>query len=100
MAYRITAEDRMLVDEFRHKPLGPYSPALLRVLHAMRGGPMAGKYVLLCTKPFREWQLARHPGHRGKPMQVLEGQVFDSREAAEWTVFRLRWKELTGEELN
>jgi hypothetical protein len=26
--------------------------------------------------------------------------VFRSREEAEWAVFRMRWKEITGEELN
>ena len=60
--YKITPEDRQWVDEFRNRPIGPHSPGLLRVLNAMRGAPQRGKYVLVCTKPHREWVLGRLPG--------------------------------------
>ena len=100
MAYQITAEDRVHIDEMRQQPIGAHSPGLQRVLNRMRTGPLKGKYVLICTKPFREWVLARHSGKAGVPMQLLPDQVFTSLEAAEWLVFRLRWKELTGEDVN
>ena len=67
---------------------------------ALRGGPLAGKYVLVCTRPFEEWVLARHPGECGKPIELLPEHRFSSREEAEWAVFRMRWKQHTGEELN
>ncbi|HTO84142.1 MAG TPA: hypothetical protein VMQ73_18095 [Methylomirabilota bacterium] len=98
--YKITPEDRQWVDEFRNRPIGPHSPGLLRVLNAMRGAPQRGKYVLVCTKPHREWVLGRLPGERGKPVETIPDQVFQSLAEAEWTVFRLRWKELTGSDLN
>ena len=69
-------------------------------MNALRGGPLKGKYVLVCTKPFEEWMLARHPGERGKPIEILRGHRFTSKEEAEWAVFRMRWKEHTGEDLN
>ena len=100
MPYTIKPEDRIHVAEFREKPFGRHSPELLRILNAMRGSPLAGRYVLVCTRPFREWKLARHPGRPGAPIEIIEGYVFSSREEAEWEVFRIRWKELTGEELN
>lgn len=100
MPYQITAEDRIHVAEFRARPFGRHSPDLQRILNAMRGGPLAGKYVLVCTRPFREWKLARHPGRPGLPIEVVDGPVFASREEAEWAVFKLRWKDLTGEDLN
>jgi hypothetical protein len=100
MPYRIKPEDRIHVAEFRERPSGKHSPDLQRILNTMRSGPLEGKYVLVCTRPFREWRLARHPGRPGAPVQMLEGHVFASREEGEWAVFRLRWKELTGEELN
>jgi branched-chain amino acid transport system permease protein len=100
MPYTIDPKaDREWVDEFRKCPVGPHSPQLRRVLNTLRGGPLAGRYVLVCTKPYREWVLARHPGARGKPFEILE-QRFSSREEAEWAVFRLRWKEDTGQDLN
>ena len=98
--YKITPEDRQWVDEFRRQPLGPHSPGLLRVLNAMRGAPQRGKYVLICTRPHREWVLGRLSGERGTPVETIPGQVFTSLSEAEWTVFRLRWRELTGSDLN
>ena len=98
--YRITKKDRILVDEFRQTPIGPHSPDLQRVLSAMRGGSQAGRYCLICTKPFAEWQLARMSGQRGVPATPIDGALFTSREDAEWEVFRRRWKDITGEDLN
>jgi hypothetical protein len=101
MAYRIDPRrDREVVAEFRQNPIGHHSPNLQRVLNALRGGPLKGKYVLVCTKPFAEWTLARHPGGRGQPVELLREHTFASREEAEWAVFRLRWKAHTGEDLN
>ena len=101
MAYKIDPRrDRELVDEFRRQPIGHHSPNLQRVLNTLRGGSLGGKYVLVCTKPFREWTLARHPGERGRPIEFLREQRFTSLEEAEWAVFRLRWKAHTGEDLN
>lgn len=101
MAYKIDPKvDREWVDEFRKRPIGPHSPQLQRVLNTLRGGALAGRYVLICTKPYREWVLAQHPGRRGKRFEILDEHRFSSREEAEWAVFRLRWKEHTGQDLN
>jgi hypothetical protein len=101
MAYKIDPKvDREWVDEFRKRPIGPHSPQLQRVLNTLRGGALAGRYVLICTKPYREWVLARHPGRRDKRFEILNEHRFSSREEAEWAVFRLRWKEHTGQDLN
>ena len=100
MPYTIRPEDRLLVDEFRQRPHAKHSPDLQRVLNVMRSTPLAeGRYILVCTKPYREWKLARHGG-RKRPIEILQDEVFFSREAAEWAVFKRRWKELTGEDLN
>ncbi len=98
--FRITNKDRIVVDEFRQRPIGPHSPDLQRVLNTMRSGSNVGRYCLICTKPFAEWQLARMSGRRGSPATPIDGEIFTSREEAEWAVFRRRWKELTGEDLN
>jgi hypothetical protein len=70
------------------------------VLNTLRDGPLAGRYVLICRRPYREWVLARHPGGRGKPFEILDEHRFSSLDEAEWAVFRLRWKEHTGQDLN
>jgi hypothetical protein len=68
------------------------------MLNTLRNGPLAGRYVLICTSPYCEWVLARHPGGRGKPFEILDQHRFSSLDEAEWAVFRLRWKEHTGQD--
>jgi hypothetical protein len=97
--YRIDPEkDLVYATEFMRVPVGHQSPGLQRVLHVFRGEPLAGKYVLICTKPHREWQLAKLSGQRGKP-PTLESRFYNSLEEAERDVFRRRWKDVTGVEL-
>jgi len=97
--YRIDPEkDLPFAVEFMATPIGHHSPGLQRVLHRLRGEPLAGKYVLLVVKPHRQWQLARLSGVRGAPLTTLDCFYTDLL-AAERDVFRRRWEELTGEPL-
>lgn len=94
--YKIGERDRGAIDEFDATPIGHHSPALQRVLNVIRGQPVEGKYVLVCTKPHKEWQLAQLTGERGKPARMLKGVVFGDLETAEREVFRRCWKQQTG----
>jgi hypothetical protein len=96
--YEIDPERVDLAREFRDRIYGRHSGELQRVLNRMRGGDNAGRYVLVKTGP-EEWSLARMGARRGDPLTPVPGHVFQSMEAAEWTVFKLRWKELTGRDL-
>ena len=98
--YTVDHSKRHLAEEFMQDPLGPHSPELQRVLMVFRGGPVAGKHVLVCTKPYEEWTLAQVTGVRGKPVKMRKEHVFTSLEDAERAVFRLRWKEHTGRDLD
>ena len=91
--------DLPLAREFMAAPIGLHSPNLQRLLRAMRGGPVKGKYALLCTKPGHEWTLMRMSGERGAPPELLEDTVFGDLLEAERAVFKLRWKQSTGREL-
>ena len=97
--YTVDPDKRHLAEEFMQDPLGPHSPELQRVLMVFRGGPVGGKHVLVCTKPYREWTLAQVTGVRGEAVKLLRDQVFSSLEDAECAVFRLRWKKHTGRQL-
>jgi hypothetical protein len=98
--YRIEPDrDLAYAKEFLAQPVGRHSAGLQRILNLFRGEPLAGKYVLICTKPHQEWRLARLTGQRGKPVTVIEGKVYRDLETAEREIFRLRWKEHTGMEL-
>ena len=92
--------DVQLAREFFAAPIGHHSPNLQRLLRAMRSGPVNGKYALLMTKPGREWTLIRCSGQVGVSPAIYWDNIFLSIEDAEREVFRLRWKELTGRELN
>lgn len=84
-----------LAREFKAKPFGAHSPDLQYLLNLMRSRETAGRYVLIMTQPHAQWTLARlTQGNNGPP--VLTNETFDSLEAAEWEVFRLRWESLAG----
>ena len=92
------ADRQDLVDAFMREPVGRHGPELQAFLNVVRNEPLEGKYVLLCTRPHREWVLGRLPGRRGAPVAVLDGPVFTDLAEAERHVFRLRWQRLTGRE--
>ncbi|HXG19459.1 MAG TPA: hypothetical protein VNN62_10360 [Methylomirabilota bacterium] len=97
--YKVGERDHDIVEEFNRQPIGRHSPALQRVLNVFRGEPTTDKYVLVCTKPHKEWVLGQLPDGRGKPVKMLKGQVFTSVEEAEREIFRRRWKKYTGKDL-
>ncbi len=97
--YSLQPGDRKYADEFMANPVGYHSPGLQRVLNLLRGGPLAGKYVLVTLVPYRCWALGRLPGRRGAPVMLVGGVEYTDRLEAERDVFRRRWRDLTGEEL-
>ena len=97
--YKIDPDRLDLAREFKACVYGRHSGELQRVLNRMRGGANAGRYVIICTKRHREWVLARMGQRAGDPIEPILERVFYSDEEAEWAVFKLRWRELTGREL-
>jgi hypothetical protein len=89
-----------LAEEFRRNPYGRHSGELQRVLHLFRTGPFLGKYVLI--RESRNWplrvRLARF-GTTPHDSVTYTGDEFTSYAEAEWAVFKLRWKEHTGQDL-
>ena len=97
--YRITENDLKYAAEFRADPLGIPGPGLQRVINLLRGGSKSGKYVLIVKEPFRRWVVGRLPERRGHPIEVMEGMEFTDLAEAEWEIFKIRWKEQTGYDL-
>lgn len=97
--YEIDPRRIDLAREFRAAPAGPHSDELRRVLHRMRWGAPGGRYVLVALEPGRRWMLARIPPHRGAPIETFPNLVFTDLAHAEWHMFRVRWHELTGQDL-
>lgn len=97
--YKLDPAKRHLIDELRARPRGPHSPELMQLVNRLRIGPVKDRYVLVRTRPHREWVLAQLPGERGGTMKIDWEHRFTDLDAAEWFVFALRWKDLTGEQL-
>lgn len=93
--YRIDPARADLAREYKARPLGPHSAELQKVLLILRWGGTRGKSLILCTKPDREWRLARFGPKRGTPMQEY-GPTYTKHSEASWACFRARWLEITG----
>lgn len=96
--YEIDPSRLDLAREFKATPLGPHSAELTAVLTRMRGLPVEGKHCLIVAKPREKWLLAQISGTPPRP-RVVPGHVFSSIEEAEWAIFKLRWRILTGRDL-
>lgn len=102
MVYKITAEaDRQYIEEFRNAPITAHrSPGLQRVLNIMRLYRGGDQYILIARKEFHDYVIGRMPPLRDEPIVIEDDMVFESREAAEWELFRRRWRQHTGEIIN
>ncbi len=93
------ARDLPLARAFRAAPWGPHSADLMRLLNRLRWEPMDDKFVLVSRERNRSWVIGKLEGGRGSPVRLLDDEVFTSREAAEWAVFKRRWTKATGQAL-
>lgn len=98
--YRIDATDLPFAREFLDAPIGYHSPGLQRVLNRMRGADWSFKYVLVVEERHSRWRLAKLPRKRGSPVEIVEDVVFTNLLDAERDIFRRRWKDLTGQDLD
>lgn len=83
-----------LIEEHGRKPLGQHSDALERVLAYFRRQPTAGKYVIVATKPWREYRIAVLSRERGHPAELDGEETFPTEEAAMHAVFLRRVRDL------
>lgn len=97
--YQIDPTRTDLIAEYDANPRGPHSHELSMLLHRLRLGPLEERYVPVCTVPGREWAVGRMPLERGRPIEFVEGAVYDNAEDADRRVFQLRWQAATGQKL-
>jgi len=62
----------------------------LFVLNNRRYGPIAGAYMVVCTKPGKEWCIGQLNADRIKPIILFEDMVFNSPEQATEEALRLK----------
>ncbi len=62
----------------------------LFTLNNRRYGPIPGAYMVMCTKPGKEWCVAQLNADRAKPFILFEDKVFNSIEAAQREAERIK----------
>ena len=62
----------------------------LFVLNNKRYGPIPGAYMVMCTKPGKEWCVAQLNADRAKPFVIFEDKVFPSIEEAQKEAIRIK----------
>ena len=82
------------IAEHKRNPLGDHSDALKRVLNYLRRSSTLTPYVLVCTKPFREWRLAQLSGERGKAPTFIDAPTYGSEAQAMHALFLKRVEEV------
>jgi len=55
----------------------------LFTLNNRKYGPIPGAYMVMCTKPGKQWCVAQLNADRAKPFVIFEDKVFTSIEAAQ-----------------
>jgi hypothetical protein len=98
--YIIDTTDLPYAREFLHAPVGYHSPGLQRVLNHMRGASSAYKYVLVIEQRYSRWRLGKMPLRRGAAVELVEGVHYSDLLEAERDIFKRRWRDLTGEDLD
>jgi hypothetical protein len=96
--YSIDPSRLDLAREFKADPYGEHSPDLQYLLNLMRRPSDRPFHQLVMTEPFRRWTLALQDPTKPGPPQ-LTNTTFERLADAEWHVFKLRWKALTGDDL-
>mgnify|MGYP006158336599 FL=1 len=98
--YKIDGSRMDLAKEYRDKLKGPYSFELQSILDRMRTSSLNGRFVLIVIEPFKRFGLARLSGKRGEPPKIIDDVIYNSISEAEWDIFKRRWFELTGYNIN
>lgn len=66
----------------------------------MRGTDWDVRYVLVVKERYALWQLATMPAKRGSKVTEVEGVTYTDLLTAERDIFKRRWKDLTGQDLD
>ena len=62
----------------------------LFTLNNRRYGPIPGAYMVMCTKPGKEWCVAQLNADRAKPFIIFEDKAFTSIEEAQKEAERIK----------
>lgn len=80
---------RKIIAEHKRDPVGIHSDALDRALNYFRRPNMLDHYVIVCTRPFKQWRVARMTGVPGQGPVFADERAYNSEAKAAHAVFLL-----------
>ena len=81
---------KKIISEHKRDPVGIHSDALDRVLNYFRRPNLLPHYVIVCTRPFKQWRVARMTGVPGQSPVFVDERTYNSEAKAAHAVFLLR----------
>lgn len=88
--YEIQPEDAELLKYFRTTTTKNRPLKLNRLLNRLRMGPLAGKQVIVCTKPYSEYAIGTMGQGRGDAVELMP-ERYAKLADAQWALLKLRW---------
>ena len=86
---------RKVIAEHKRDPVGIHSDALDRVLNYFRRPNLLERYVIVCTRPFKQWRIARITGVPGEAPVFVDERTYSSEAKAAHAVFLMRVEQMT-----
>ncbi len=78
---------KKIIAEHKRAPVGIHSDALDRVLNYFRRPNALDHYVIVCTRPFKQWRVARTIGVPGQVPAFADERTYNSEAKAAHAVF-------------
>jgi branched-chain amino acid transport system permease protein len=85
---------RKAIAEHKRDPIGIHSDALDRVLNYFRRPNLLDRYVIVCTRPFKQWRVARIASVPGEAPVFVDERTYNSEARAAHAVFLLRAEQM------
>lgn len=80
---------RKVIAEHKRDPVGIHGDALDRLLNYFRRPNVLDHYVIVCTRPFKQWRVARLTGVPGQGPVFADERTYNSEAKAAHAVFLL-----------
>ena len=81
---------KKIIADHKRDPVGIHSDALDRVLNYFRRPNLLDHYVVVCTRPFKQWRVARMSGVPGQGPVFVDERTYNSEAKAAHAVFLMR----------
>jgi branched-chain amino acid transport system permease protein len=81
---------KKVIAEHKRDPVGIHSDALDRVLNYFRRPNLLPHYVIVCTRSFKQWRVARMTDAPGQAPVFVDERAYNSEAKAAHAVFLMR----------